>query len=57
MPGTVIKENAVVDKAIIGERCVIEKGAVVHNEDDSVAVLGRNEVIAAPNQKKGAAGK
>ena len=41
MPGTVVEENAVVDKAILGERCHIYPGAVLHNEDGSVAVLGR----------------
>lgn len=43
MPGTVVQENAVVDKAIIGERCTIYKNAVIHNEDGSVAVMGRKE--------------
>ena len=52
MPGTVIKKNAIVDKAIIGERCIIHEGAVVHNEDGSVAVLGRNDEM-----KKGKAQK
>nr|WP_239639894.1 hypothetical protein [Megasphaera sp. BL7] len=41
MPGSVVEENAVVDKAILGERCHIYPGAVLHNEDGSVAVLGR----------------
>ena len=57
MPGSVIKENAVVEKAIIGERCTVEKGAVVHNGDESVAVLGRGEVVKAQPAKKGAEGK
>ena len=41
MPGTVIEENAVIDKAILGERCHIYPGAVLRNEDGTVAVLGR----------------
>ena len=41
MPGTVIEENAVIDKAILGERCHIYPGAVLRNKDGSVAVLGR----------------
>ena len=32
MPGSVVEENAVVDKAILGERCHIYPGAVLHNE-------------------------
>lgn len=42
MPGTVIQKNAVVDKAIIGERCCIHEGTKVHNEDGTVAVLGND---------------
>ena len=41
MPGSVVEENAVVDKAILVERCHIYPGAVHHKEDGSVAVLGR----------------
>jgi glucose-1-phosphate adenylyltransferase len=48
MPGSVVKKNAVVDKAIIGEHCTIYEGTVVHNKDGSVAVLGRNEKNAKP---------
>lgn len=52
MPGTIIKKNAVVDKAIIGERCTIHEGAVVHNEDGSVAVLGRNDEMKKGKSQK-----
>jgi len=41
MPGSVVEENAVIDKAILGERCHIYPGAVLRNKDGSVAVLGR----------------
>lgn len=53
MPGTVVKANAVVDKAIIGERCIIHENVVVHNEDGSVAVLGRKETKRAAGKGKG----
>jgi glucose-1-phosphate adenylyltransferase len=53
MPGTVIKANAVVDKAIIGERCIIHENVVVHNEDGSVAVLGRKETKRAAGKGRG----
>lgn len=56
LPGTVVKPNAVVDKAIIGERCIIHEGAVIQNEDNSIAVLGRNEEVwPAKADKKGEA--
>ena len=53
MPGTVVKKNAVIDKAIIGERCTIHEGAVVHNPDGSVAVMGRKEEIKKKHAAKG----
>lgn len=53
MPGTVIKKDAVVIKAIIGEDCTIHSDAVVHNQDGSVAVLGRHDVVKADGVKKG----
>ena len=52
MPGTVVKKDAVIDKAIIGERCTIHEGAVVHNQDGSVAVLGRKEEVTKRTQQK-----
>lgn len=53
MPGTVVKKNAVVDKAILGENCTIHEGAIVHNDNDSVAVLGRYGEFKKDGTKKG----
>ena len=53
MPGTVVEAGAVVDKAIIGEDCIIHSGAVVHKKDGSVAVLGRHGEVTAAATSKG----
>jgi glucose-1-phosphate adenylyltransferase len=60
MPGSVIKEGAVVEYAIVGENSVIEKNAhvgvrpeTVDNRDDwGIAVIG-HKVTIAEGQKVG----
>lgn len=39
-----MEEGAVIDKAIIGENCLIKKNSVFKKTDGSVAVLGRKGV-------------
>ena len=61
--GGVIEAGAVVEKAIVGERCHIRAGTRIANKDGSVAVLGNDAeaypVSAAnePQPGKGGAGK
>ena len=51
MPGPIIERDAVIDKAIIGERCTVHAGAIVKSDDGSVVVYGNDEDIKNKSAK------
>ena len=54
LPGTVVEKDAVIDRAIIGERCRICAGVQIQGTNSEVAVYGNDETIKAERKGKGA---
>ena len=54
MPGTVVEKDAVIDRAIIGERCCICAGVTIQGTSTKVAVFGNDETVKAETVAKGA---
>lgn len=50
MPFTKVEENAVIDHAIVAQRCVIAAGASVIGEDGAIAVVPEGEVVEARDE-------
>ena len=51
MPGTVVKKGAVVDHAILGERCRVEPGCEIHGKAGAIKVYGNDAIIPGPDFK------
>ena len=47
MPSTVVRENAVVDYAILAQNCEIGEGAKVTGEKGAITVVADGETIVA----------
>lgn len=54
MPGTVVEKDAVIDRAIIGERCRICAGVQIKGSNTEVAVHGNDETVKPEKKGKGA---
>ena len=51
LPGTVVEKDAVIDRAIIGERCRICAGVQIQGTNTEVAVYGNDETVKAAKGK------
>ncbi len=49
MPGTVVERGAVVDHAILGERCRVQAGCEIHGQSGAIRVYGNDDIIPGPN--------